>query len=95
MLRRRRRRDVIVETAVFVIRDEDNRILPAHAVAYGVHYRRYKVLAFSNVGRRMLIVLGGRSENKPEVRIDERNGWQRAGRGLRKKRGDRQDCAGW
>src|SRR5438876_9005592 len=70
----RRRGNVIVEPAVLVVDDEDDRVVPARAVPYGVHDLRDEVLAGPNVVGRVLVGLVRRAVDGlilVERRVDE------------------------
>ena len=75
-LRRSRRPSMIKETAVFVINDENDGILPVRAIADSRNHLRNESLAPLDVSRRMFIVFILDSEN-PEIGIHERHLRQR------------------
>jgi len=84
------RTDVVVGTAVLIVGDEDDGILPAGAVADGVDDLRDVGLAALNVGRRMLVVFEGYAAES-EVGIDEGDLGERSGCGLGEEELQRQD----
>src|SRR5262249_60463817 len=67
---------------MLVIGDEHDRVRPVRTIADGVEDSGHENLAGPNVGTRtgsrVLVVFRGRVEES-EVRVDEGNGWQRAG----------------
>ncbi len=69
-LTRFRRRYVIIITAVLVIRDEDDRILPERPVAHSIHDLRNERLSSLYVRRRVLIVFELPSE-QAEIGINK------------------------
>ena len=84
------RADVVVGTAVLIVGDEDDGILPAGAVADGVDDLRDVGLAALDVGGRMLVVFKGRA-GESEVGIDEGDLGERSGCGLGEKELQRQE----
>src|SRR5207253_2019372 len=70
------RRDVVVEPAVLIVREEENRIVPAAARPQRRDDVRYEGLAQPDVGGRMFV---GFDSRDAESRIDERDGGQGAG----------------
>ena len=82
--------DVIVGTAVLIVGDEDDGILPAGAVADGVDDLRDVGLAALDVGGRMLVVFEGNAAES-EVGIDEGDLGKGSGRGLGQEELQRQE----
>jgi hypothetical protein len=69
-LRGARRSDVIVVAAVFVVGEEDYRVLPVGAIAKRVEYLGNIGFASLNVGGGMLIVFKLAAE-QAEIRVEE------------------------
>ena len=76
-----RRRHVIVEAAVLVVRDDEQALAPLGALRERLVDGRQKGLPIAHVGRRMVIVANAQGG---ERRIDERKVRQRAARGHRR-----------
>ena len=75
------RTDMVVGTAVLIVGDEDDGVLPTGAVADGVDDLRDVGLAALDVGGRMLVVFEGRAAES-KVGIDEGDLGERSGCGL-------------
>lgn len=63
---------MVLVTAVLIVGDEDNAVLPEGTVPHGVHDLRDEGLAALNIARRVLIVFRFDPEDA-EVRINERD----------------------
>src|ERR1700719_4296959 len=90
ILRSRRRRSVIVETAVLIVGKKYDGIFPVRTVTNRVDYLRDEGLSSLNVRGRMLVIFG-RGSGQAEIWIDERNRGQCACCGLSKKSCKRQE----
>src|SRR5712671_6216043 len=84
ILRGRRRRSVIVETAVLIVGKKYDGILPVRTVANCADYLGDEGLAALDICGRMLVIFG-RGPGQAEIWIDERNRRQCACCGLNKK----------
>src|SRR5689334_7448309 len=67
---------MIVEAAMLVIRNKDDRILPVRPIANRVHDLRYISLSPLNIGGRMFVILC-RPSFQPEIGIYKRHRRQR------------------
>ena len=89
-LRSMGRTDVVIETAVLIVGDEDDRILPVGAVADGIDDLGDVSLAALDVGGRMLVVFEGPAATS-EVGIEEGDLRKRPRRSLGEKEFQRQE----
>src|SRR5882672_4438384 len=72
-LRRTRRFHMVVRSAVLVVGNQDDRVLPVGTVAHCINHLRDEGLASLDVRWRMLIVLGLVAAEEAEIGIDKRH----------------------